>query len=148
MGALRSVLVEVPFDEWLGAPPYLRHEDGFFGVQAREGGFRIMGVSGEPVVHYFDPARLRRPAIHDMFVRAGSGSAYVWHHWAQGDAPHLLIKSIVFRLQRTVTLGWLRRHPSDRDLKLIAKIAFVDELRRIEGTPRHYPPPEVRVHGR
>ena len=146
-GALRSVLVKVPFDEWLGAPPYLRHEDGFFGVQARERGFRIIGVSGEPVVHYFEPARLKKPAIHSMFVRAGSGSAYVWYHWAHGVAPRLLIKSIVFRMQRIATLPWLRRHPSDRDLKLIAKIAFVEELRRLEGTPRHYQSPEVRAQG-
>ena len=144
-GALRAVLIEVPFDEWLGAPPYQRHEDGFFGVQARERGFRIIGVGGEPVVHYFDPARLERSSIHNLAARAGRGSGYVWYHWAHGVAPHLFVKSVVFRLTRMASLPWLRRHQSDRDLKLVAKIAFIDELRRIEGTPRHYPPPHLRL---
>ncbi|MDT0186462.1 glycosyltransferase [Microbacterium sp. ARD31] len=144
-GALKTVLLEIPFDERLGAAPYQRHEDGFFGVQARERGFRIVGVAGDPVVHHFDPSRLQRSAIHALAARAGRGSGYIWYHWAYGVAPHLFVKSVVFRLTRIATLPWLRRHQSDRDLKLVAKIAFIDELRRIEGSPRNYPAPSVRL---
>lgn len=143
-GALRTVLQEVPFDERLGVPPYQRHEDAFFGVQVRERGYRILGVGGEPVAHHFDPSRLETASLVGLAAAAGRCSAYVWYHWAHGIAPHLPAKAIVSRLARAAGLPWLRRHPSDRDLRLVSRIAFIDELRRIEGTPHHYPEPEAR----
>jgi glycosyltransferase involved in cell wall biosynthesis len=143
-GALRTTLTELPFDERLGVPPYQRHEDAFFGVQVRDRGWRIVGVGGDPVVHHFDPSRLETPALRGLAAAAGRCSAYVWYHWAHGVAPHLRAKAVAFRLLRLAGLPWLRRHPSDRDLKLISAIAFVDELRRIAGTPRHYPDPSAR----
>ncbi|GAA1919589.1 hypothetical protein GCM10009775_10220 [Microbacterium aoyamense] len=152
-GALRALLETVPFDERLGRPPYKRAEDAFFGVQAREVGARIVGVAGDPVIHHFDPRRLERVSLYRLVRSGGRSSAYVWYHWAHGRAPHLLVKSIVARIEFALRLPWLRRHPSDRDLQLAAKIAMLGELRRIEGMPRHYPAPAERrragwSHGR
>lgn len=143
-GARRSLLRVIPFDERLGVAPYQRAEDAFFGVQARELGARIIGVAGTPIAHHFDPARLESAALYKMLRAAGRCSAWVWHHWAHGNAPHLQLKSIVARARRLPGVPWLRRHPTDHDLRLVSQIAFFDELRRIADVPPHYPSPAAR----
>ncbi len=144
-GATRSVLVDLPFDEHLGAPPYQREEDAFFWVQAKERGLRIRGVDGPPAVHYFDASRLTTPALIALAETMGRCEAFVWYHWLHGHAPALRLKRLVYR-----TRCWWQgqrpaEHPSDQSLRMIAKASFVGELIRLDGTPRLYPSPSERA---
>ncbi|GAB3392782.1 hypothetical protein GCM10027568_20720 [Humibacter soli] len=146
-GARTAVLQELPFDENLGAPPYQREEDAFFWVQARERHLRVRGVRGEPIKHLFDRARLETPALISLAETMGRCEAYVWHHWLHGDAPHLKLKELVYGADLAVRRVPRGGHPSDTELRRIARLAFIRELRRLEGTERHYPSPEERSRG-
>jgi hypothetical protein len=143
-GAQVSVLRSLPFDEHLGAAPYQREEDAFFWVQAVERGLRIHGVQGTPVRHCFEPDRLETGALLRMAETMGRCQAYVWHHWLHGDAPHLRLKAAAYRTDLALRPVSKQHHPSDEDMKRIARLSFVRELRKIADTPRNYPAPSVR----
>lgn len=143
-GARTTVMQSLPFDEQLGAPPYQREEDAFFWVQAVERGLRIHGVSGDPVIHHFDADRLETPALMKMAETMGRCQAYVWHHWLHGDAPRLGLKSAVYGTELALRPVPRGTHPTDDEMKRIARLSFVRELRRIAPTPRRYAAPGDR----
>lgn len=144
-GARAAVLRELPFNEDLGAAPYQREEDAFFWIQAREAGLRIVGVGGTPVRHCFDPDRLETPALIGLARTMGRCEAYVMHHWLHGRAPHLLVKQAVFGADVAVRRALRGAHPSDAELRHIARLAFVRELRALAGSARRFPSPAERA---
>ncbi|MGN6197848.1 glycosyltransferase family 2 protein [Humibacter sp.] len=144
-GATIEVLRRLPFDEHLGAAPYQREEDAFFWVQACESGLRIAGVRGEPVRHCFDRDRLETPALIALGKTMGRCEAYVWYHWLHGNAPYLAAKELAFRLDLSIRPVPQGGHPTDDELKRVARLSFVRELRRLKGSERHYPSPKQRA---
>ncbi|MFC4243695.1 glycosyltransferase family 2 protein [Gryllotalpicola reticulitermitis] len=144
-GALRSVFLELPFNEDLGAAPYQREEDAFFWIQAREAGLRIVGVQGTPVRHCFDADRLETPALIALAHTMGRCEAYVLHHWLHGPAPLLPLKQAVFSVDVALRRMARGAHPSDDELRHVARLSFVRELRSLKGRPRRFPSPAERA---
>lgn len=147
-GATAAVLGAMPFDEQLGAAPYQREEDAFFWVQARERGLRIRGVRGAPAEHHFERDRLETPALLALAGTMGRCRAWVWHHWLHGDAPRLALKELAYRFDLAVRPVPRGDHPADDELRRIARLEFIRELRRLRGVERRYPSPDVRAAAR
>ena len=138
MGATAGVLRDIPFNEDLGAPPYQRGEDAFFHVQLTARGARIHGVRSSVIEHRFYPHRLTRPRLMALASNMGRCEAYIWPHWWPAELGLRRARSLAYRILLSGYRLAVHTDVPDREMKLVAKVEFHRELRRLRGRPRKF----------
>ena len=103
MGFRREVLETLPaFDPELGPGGLGFGDDGLFGFQLCEAGFRIGYVPEACVVHDFDVSRLTREHWLDAAAKRGRTEAYLSYHWVHSDIRFARLKWLLSAIKLQV----------------------------------------------
>jgi glycosyltransferase involved in cell wall biosynthesis len=146
MGFHRSVLDRVPgFDPELGPGALGFGDDTLFSMQVNHAGFRIREVPEALVVHYPDPARLRRCDWLEAARKRGRTQAYLHHHWLHVKACRLpRLKSIMFKMKLRLRRLLQPQGPLEKEGCALWEISYVGNIEMCKqflyesGRPRNY----------
>lgn len=145
MAISRHVFDLIPgFDPDLGpgAPHTGFAEEALLLYQAKEAGFQVAGEPGAAVLHYFDVSRTDPDAIRQIAIKMARSAAYLNWHWMHTPwtvkpwtIPRMRLQRLWNRLR-----GRVSRSPLDH-LDWLGRIEFQRAMRRLQNSPRRYPPP-------
>ncbi len=145
MSFSRRVLKRVPaFDPELGPGGLGYADDTLFAEQLIAAGFRIqVGAPETAVEHHFQSERLLHTAWVEAARKRGRSKAYVAYHWRHETLNRLALRRAYTRLKL-----WIEQHPnqarssnegiSKREFYLLQRIAFLQHLSELQGTPLRY----------